>query len=763
MSLHLASKLKHLDSLQFKQESALPGADIEHIDAEIEVAKYNARALEAIVEEKEKEAQAADGADEIADNADFVPLDEPVTSSNIRSWPEDNYEDFATKCAAVSDSMIPVSKLPSTSLFVKQKTPAGSKTLMPHPLELFTAAEIDSITPKSIKSRWCNFYEDPVEPAKCWMQEEFQALYEKPGFHFMVARVAQVGTQFRDSKLSSLKSRLAERWKVDVVFQCMRPRMDWMMATILAITDVTKEILLTSLIHLQEGNAVYVVCHFAAPAKIRELEITIANTITEPGSLFNKLKKRCLEFEKSNVQLGWWVAGVRTSNAPAKYRATFYLDSISEYWTWFHDWSHLHGSTPESIPLLNFDPAWKARKPYVCQICYNSDHHLIECPLPHVKIGGIPLVSAVSCGLVANRKPAERQGWEDDLLNMVKGGSEDKQDGKDLDTCPDPADPPANEVADAVMDSADDSLPMAEDDGLAAAKAQYNDPFSQLKSMFPYLKDDTISGALLGNTLEGAIVHLTSTLPVPPTPVRQPSGSGCPLTPAPPIRVPQASGSGLHTIFDAPALPSMTNHESTTDFIFSKLSRVFNRTGNFPCSDMISLLASNNGDLSLTVDTLQSAGLKFSWPSHVMATDWRDWADASVTPQAATPISTAMSAFTILADPLPAPTISYDKEASFLQHMFTVAGIIKPVDVDFLVLSSTYRGQFPAVLQKLRLSHGMVFPMHWNEAFMMRSFSEWFFPSTSLPAATGQTPAPVISQSPMIHVGSQRMCALQHP
>ncbi len=158
------------------------------------------------MEEKEKEAQTADGADEIADNADFVPLDDPVMSSTIRLWPEDNYEDFATKRATVLGSMVPTSKLPSVSLFVKQKTPAGSKTLMPHPLELFTAAEIDDITPKSIKSRWCNFYEDPVEPAKCWTQEEFQALYEKPGFHFMVARVAQVRAQFQDSKLSSLKS-----------------------------------------------------------------------------------------------------------------------------------------------------------------------------------------------------------------------------------------------------------------------------------------------------------------------------------------------------------------------------------------------------------------------------------------------------------------------------------------------------------------------------------------------------------------------------
>ncbi len=147
LSLHLASKLKQLDELHFKRETAQPGTNLERLDAEIEVAKYNARALEAIVKEKEKEAQVADGADEIADNADFIPLDEPVASSNVRSWPEDNYEDFATKRATALESLIPTSKLPSASLLVKQKTPAGCKTLMPCPLELFSATEIDEITP----------------------------------------------------------------------------------------------------------------------------------------------------------------------------------------------------------------------------------------------------------------------------------------------------------------------------------------------------------------------------------------------------------------------------------------------------------------------------------------------------------------------------------------------------------------------------------------------------------------------------------------
>src|SRR5258706_5706525 len=140
-----------------------------------------------------------------------------------------------------------------------------------------------------------------------------------------------------------------------------------------------------------------------------------------------------------------------------------------------------------------------------------------------------------------------------------------------------------------------------------------------------------------------------------------------------------------------------------------------------------------------------------------------------------------MSAFTFLVDPLhtPVPAISYDKETSFLQHLFNTAGIVvpvetsflqhlfntagivMPVDVDLLSIVTTFRGQFPAILMKLRLSYEMFFPTHWNEAFMMESFSNWWFPSAPPPAATGQTSAPVVSHPPMSPVGSQCMYAFQ--
>ncbi len=144
----------------------------------------------------------------------------------------------------------------------------------------------------------------------------------------------------------------------------------------------------------------------------------------------------------------------------------------------------------------------------------------------------------------------------------------------------------------------------------------------------------------------------------------------------------------------------------------------------------------------------------YSWPEHVLASDWRDWADAAVTPQAATPVSTSLSTFTILADPQ--PVIAFDKEAAFMQHLFSEAGFTLPAGVTFIDLATTYRGQFPAMLMKLHVSHDMAFPAHWREAFLMQSFSDWWFPS--LPAATGQTTAPVVSPTPVVFPTSNRMC-----
>ena len=173
LSILLADKLKELNSLQRRKEEAQPGTDTTQLDKEIAIVKDGARALDAAVAAKEKEVQAADGADEIADNADFVPIDDSEPVAVARLWPEDNYEDFATKRNTLAAKQKVTGKVAFSSLVVKQKTPSSSKTLMPRAIEFFTVKEIDAVTPKSIKSRWCNFYEDPVEPAKCWSEDEF--------------------------------------------------------------------------------------------------------------------------------------------------------------------------------------------------------------------------------------------------------------------------------------------------------------------------------------------------------------------------------------------------------------------------------------------------------------------------------------------------------------------------------------------------------------------------------------------------------------
>ena len=501
--------------------------------------------------------------------------------------------------------------------------------------------------------------------------------------------------------------------------------MDWMLATIPELTDLSKEILSTDLIRLNEGNASYVIRHFNTPSLVRDLEITIANTVTDPGSIFAKMKKQCQEFEKAGTPLGWRVVGVRSANAAAKYRATFYLADVDEYWPWFHDWSHPHGSVPVTIPILNFNPAWKARKAYACQLCYSSDHHLLECPLPHIKISGVPLVSAVSRGLCMSRTAAERRGWSDDILHLIKGGSAPRRD--------DGADKPADsnttdlvnahkimeniaveETRDAVM--ADHSAPSDIGAGLLQAKTQFNDPFSQLQSLLPYLHDDTLREALGGRTVEEALVYLKV------------------VSPGRDTRPVVASGSGPV----GTQLLSHSNIASAAEFISSKLQRVFNRTEIVPVDEIVELLQACDGDMHLVVEALRKTGMNFTWDDVTMRNEWRDWCDAKVTPQAATPISTTMSGMDLLGRP---NLYDYSNEASFMIAMVERSSIILHPGINMPDLAKKYWGQFPAMLWKMQISFNTSFPSHWTEKWLMDAYSLWL---TSPPSAmaTAENAAP---------------------
>ena len=196
--------------------------------------------------------------------------------------------------------------------------------------------------------------------------------------------------------------------KTDVTFESMDPRQDWMMCTIPSVEGLASEILNTALMRLASGNASYVVRHFGPITRYRDLEISIKGSSHTGDAVYDMLRKRVLHFESRGVSLGWRVLGVRRAGAPSKYRASFLLDSPSTYWPWSHQFGHPHGAIPTASPLLNFEPVWEARKPYACQLCYNSDHFKEKCPLSFIRIGGINVISFSSKAMVLNKRPAER-------------------------------------------------------------------------------------------------------------------------------------------------------------------------------------------------------------------------------------------------------------------------------------------------------------------------------------------------------------------
>jgi len=402
---------------QFKQveaalENPTPGLDMSQ-------ARDMSKELMCQIQDQEKVVDMLDGGenpadtemgDNFTDNASFVevpddtPAEKPHRPSAKELWPETNYQDYTERIAPLFPTAR--GKVPLDSLFVKMEELVDSKLYLPRPLELYTVEELAKVVPKGM-SRWNNRYEDPMEPAKSWSWEEFSEIYDKPGFHFMIARVAQVGPQFKDPKLSTLRSKLATRWRCSVTLQKMDPRQDWMLCTVPSDSDGEKDALKYDLIRLAEGNAVYVIRRFAPAGRARDLEWVVKGSLADDNAIYTQMRKRLLEFEMGETRLGWRVMGIRKAGVTSKFRGMFILDSTTVYWPWSMAWGHKHGSVPESSPLLNFEPTWSARRPYACQCCYSTDHFTEECPLPFMKIGGNNLISHPARTLVIKKKAAE--------------------------------------------------------------------------------------------------------------------------------------------------------------------------------------------------------------------------------------------------------------------------------------------------------------------------------------------------------------------
>jgi len=135
-----------------------------------------------------------------------TPAD-PCPPPNPDTWKESNYERFAER--TVLCFLPPVGKVPLESLLTQMDKPANSKIMLPRPLELYSIEELKHAKKDRSASDWLNQHANPVEPFKCWSTDEFARVYNSPGYHFLFARVAQIGAQSRDVKLPALQKMLS--------------------------------------------------------------------------------------------------------------------------------------------------------------------------------------------------------------------------------------------------------------------------------------------------------------------------------------------------------------------------------------------------------------------------------------------------------------------------------------------------------------------------------------------------------------------------
>jgi len=270
----------------------LPGANVAALEAERRLLGVQISEQEALVDkmdgaEEPAETEHAEASSAIAPDAPPAQVVDPKPSYKDL-WPETNYQDHAARTAPLFPVVI--GKAPIASLRPVMRDQVDSKLYLPRSLELYTCDKLAKLTPRG-GARWNNRYEDPLEPAKSWSWPEFEERYNKPGYHFMFARVAQLGPMFKDPKLSLLRSKLAQRWQCEVHFEQMSPRQDWMLCTVPSGSKGETEAQSFDLIRLAKTNAVYVIQCFAPMGRARDLEWVVKGSVADETSIFLQLQK----------------------------------------------------------------------------------------------------------------------------------------------------------------------------------------------------------------------------------------------------------------------------------------------------------------------------------------------------------------------------------------------------------------------------------------------------------------------------------------
>ena len=470
----LAAAVRRLTALEALVSDCGSAPVPEGLASDYDAAQTTVRHLSALVDSLDEQDNAPPGSEADADDPapvsapaplGDVALDPPLEAPPPRApapWTENNYENFYGR----TEPLFPVltGKVPLKDLLVTMDDPIDSKILLPRSLEIYTVAELKSATPSNVRP-WLNRYEDPLEPLKSWSRDTFTRVYNRDGFFFLLACVAQRDAQWRDKKLDKLRAALSSRWQMDITIERIPPRHDWMLCSIPSVPkegDPSYELLSAALIRLSEGNASYVVRHIMPISTVRELDVHIKGSIADPNSVYHQLKKKQLEYESKGAFLGWRIIGVRSGKGVTRYQATFLLDSNRVSWPWSHDWNHPHGSLPPSHNLLDFMPSWSAIKPYACQGCYNADHYTSECALAHIRLGGVPVIGPQSLSLMLHKKAAERLVIVDKSLIPPKrtqpAGPLSTPDGDAIDASPVPLESPSRPLLPEVSQAIDSSF-----------------------------------------------------------------------------------------------------------------------------------------------------------------------------------------------------------------------------------------------------------------------------------------------------------------